>query len=298
MKIGFIGLGKMGLPMVKNLLQKEFAMVVLSRSRPPIEEALQQGATEALSPALLAQEVDVVCTCLPFPEDVNNIYLGDNGVHQGGKPGQLWIDFSTIGPALCKSVANAAQNLGAFFLDAPVSGGPQGAKDATLAIMVGGNPDAFTRAKPIFDALGKHTAYMGKTGSGSITKLINNMLVAVHQMAFLESLLLAQHYALKFDQLLDVLKASTGYSKAMDNLYPRVCERNFDARFSIDLLHKDVRLALEALQQAGLPQKGFKEAFALLDESRRKGFGSLDTMAMLLALEEEAHTTLTCHIQG
>ena len=294
MKVGFIGLGKMGLPMTKNLLKKGFEVFVLSRSRLPVEDALKAGAKEASSPAVLAQETEVVCTCLPYPDTVKNIYLGENGVIKGAKDQQIWIDFSTIGPSLCEIIAGAATSGNASFLDAPVSGGPNGAEEATLAIMVGGERVAFETARPVFEALGTHIVHMGKTGSGSVAKLINNMLVAVHQMVFLEGLLLAQHHRLDFEQLFKVLKASTGYSKVMDNLYPRVCARDFNARFSIELLHKDVRLALEALQQARLPQKGIKDAFKLLDESRQKGHGALDTMAMLLALEEEGKTALDC----
>lgn len=253
MKVGFIGLGTMGLPMTKNLLKAGLETYVVSRSRPPIEEAVSLGAIEASSPKDLIEKVDIVMTCLPYPETVIEVYEGENGLVAGASEGKIVIDHSTVGPDLNIRVSNLLKEKGASFLDAPVSGGPMGAANGTLSIMCGGEKETFDRAYDVLKAYGEYIVYVGKTGSGSVVKLINNLLVAVHTAAMSEAFVMGQKAGLDPELLLEILRRSSGYSKAMDWSLERVFDRDFKQRFSINLLHKDVKLALDLAKNLQVP---------------------------------------------
>jgi len=286
MKVGFVGLGKMGLPMTKNLLKAGFEVWVVSRSRGPIEAAVAAGAREAENPADLARRVDVALTCVPLPETVEEVYLGESGLLSGARPGLILADHSTVGPELNRKIEAAAKEKGAAFLDAPVSGGPMGAEAGTLSIMVGGEREAFEKALPVFRAMGRHVVHFGPSGSGSVVKLINNMLVGIHELAISEALLLATRAGIDLDQLYEMLMNSTGGSAMLARSFPFIAARDFAARFSIDLLHKDLRLLLEMAEQLGIDVPGGRLAYAAVDEAKKAGYGELDIVSMLLPMEE------------
>lgn len=286
MKVGFVGLGKMGLPMTKNLLKAGFEVWVVSRSRGPIEAAVAAGAREAESPADLARRVDVALTCVPLPETVEEVYLGEKGLLAGARPGMIMADHSTVGPDLNRKIEAAAKEKGVSFLDAPVSGGPMGAEAGTLSIMVGGEREAFEKALPVFRAMGRHVVHFGPSGSGSVVKLINNMLVGIHELAISEALLLATRAGIDLAQLYELLMNSTGASAMLARSFPFIKERDFEARFSIDLLHKDLRLLLEMAEQLGVAVPGGRLAFDAVDEAKKAGHGHLDIASMLLPMEE------------
>lgn len=243
--IGFIGLGTMGLPMVKNLLSKGFAVHVVSRSRGPIENAVSLGAIEANNPRDLAEKVDILLTCLPLPTTIEEVYFGENGITSADLTGKLVLDHSTVSPMLNEKVDKAIREKGGSFIDAPISGGPMGAIAGTLAIMCGGDKKDFERAKPALEAMGTNLFYMGAIGNGSIAKLMNNYIIGVHTAALAETFVLATKAGVDTTELYKVLEASTGDSKMLHRIVPLVHERDFDARFSNKLLYKDMRIAGE-----------------------------------------------------
>ncbi len=290
--IGYVGLGNMGLPMVNNLLKAGFNVGVRSRSPGPVEQAIQAGAQEAESVARLAEWADVVCTCLPMPEDVEAVYLGDDGLLSGATEGTLLIDHSTVGPDTNRRIAAAAEQLGVAFLDAPVSGGPGGAKAGTLAIMVGGKAEAFSLALPVLEAMGKTVVHLGDYGAGSVAKLINNQLVGVHQRALMEALMVAQVNGLDLDKLHKVLMGSSGRSVILEMMFPLLKARDFNPRFRNTLFHKDLRLALEMGRDAGVDMAMGRAAFVAADAAEQSGLGGQDSLSMLIPMEKQNGVTL------
>lgn len=286
MRVGYVGLGKMGLPMAKNLLKAGYEVWVVSRSRGPIEQALAAGAKEAASPADLASRVDVALTCVPLPQTVEEIYLGENGLLAGAHEGLILADHSTVGPELNRKIEACAREKGVAFLDAPVSGGPMGAEAGTLSIMVGGDEAAFQKVLPVFRALGRHVVHFGPSGSGSVVKLLNNMLVGVHELALSEVLLMASKAGIDLHQLYELLMNSTGASAMLARSFPFIAERDFAARFSIDLLLKDLGLLLEMAGQLGIQPKTGQLAYEAVAATKASGYGELDVASILLPLEE------------
>ena len=286
-KVGYVGLGNMGLPMVKSLLKAGFEVQVSSRSQGPIDQAVAAGAVAADSIAELAQWTDLVCTCLPMPADVEAVYLGEQGLVAGATAGTILMDHSTVGPETNRKIAALAQNKQVEFLDAPVSGGPAGAQAATLAIMVGGSEATYEQALPVLNAMGKTIVRMGDTGAGSVAKLLNNQLVGVHQRALIEALMVAQANDLDLDQLYEVLMGSSGRSVVLEMMYPLLKARNLEPRFRNSLLNKDLRLALEMARESGIDAAMGRVAYAGADAAEQAGLGDRDSLAMLLPLEQQ-----------
>ena len=192
MHIGFIGVGRMGRPMASNLLKAGFDLTAHDLNQGVVQDLARLGARPASSAAEVARVCDMILTCLPDVATVEQVYLGPEGLVASSHRGQLLADHSTVGPATSRAIAEATAARGATFLDAPISGGVERASDATLTIMVGGPPEAFTRALPAFQAMGKHIYHMGPSGAGSVTKLLNQLLVCVHSAAAAEALVLAE----------------------------------------------------------------------------------------------------------
>ncbi len=288
MQLGYVGLGTMGLPMALNLLRAGFALQVISRSRPPLEQAIAAGAVEAPGYAELAALADVVHTCLPMPADVEAVYLGSNGLVANARPGTVLIDHSTVGPGTCRKIDAAARNRGVHFLDAPVSGGPAGAQAATLGIMVGGEPAVFERMLGVLQVLGKTVVRLGPSGSGAVAKLVNNLLVGVHQRALIEMLLVGQRAGVDLDALVQVLLGSSGRSAVLEMMYPRLKARDLQPRFRSDLFHKDLSLALEMAADCGVHSLTGEAALEAMQATMAAGLGGRDSLAMLLPLEQGA----------
>lgn len=285
-KVGFIGLGTMGLPMVKNLLKAGFSVHVVSRSRSPIEKAVSFGAVEAANPRELAEQVDILLTCLPLPATIEEVYLGTNGIVEADLTGKLIIDHSTVSPHLNKRCEEAIKAKGGSFMDAPVSGGPMGAEAGTLAIMCGGNRADYDRALPVLEAMGENLFYIGETGSGSIVKLMNNYLIGVHAVAQAETFLIATKAGVDTELLYEVLSVSTGDSKSLHRNIPLVHQRDFAPRFSNELLHKDMRIATELAQSLGLDMPLTKLAEEMYHIAKDK-FPKEDTAAIFKVYEEK-----------
>jgi len=289
MRVGFIGLGTMGFPMTKNLLKAGFEVWVHNRSRGRVEQAVALGAKEAKTAKELAENVDYVLTALPMPEDIKKIYFGEEGILAGAKRGTILIDHSTVSPHLNLQIFENAKEQEVYFLDAPISGGPMGADAGTLTIMVGGEKEIFDKALPVLKAMGKTILHMGKTGNGSVAKLINNMLVGIHTAALSEAFVLGAKAGIEMEALNDVIKSSTGRSHMIDRCYPLIKERDFQQRFMIDLLYKDMGLATEMGDQILVPLQLAKMAEGMIGEAKKAGYGHEDVAATIKPLEKKAH---------
>lgn len=243
-KIGYIGLGNMGMPMAHNLLKAGYDVYGLNRSKQKEERFKQMGGNVGFSLPELVKQVDVVMTCLPLPEDVEEVILGEDGVLTHIMENQLVIDFSTVSPSLHEKIEMEAEKKRVYYVDAPVSGGTTGAEAGTLSIMVGGKAEAFEKAKPYFDVVGKNITHCGSIGMGTKVKLINNYMVGLHTIAVSEGLHLAEKAGLDRKLVYDVLTNGFAQSKIFDRHYREFIAKDIDTPgFALNLLLKDLHLA-------------------------------------------------------
>src|SRR3989454_8767991 len=285
MRVGVIGLGIMGAPMARNLLGAGHALTVHTRTRARAAGLLADGAAWADSPAALAAAVDAVVTMLPDAPDVEAVVAGPNGVLAGARPGLLAIDMSTIDPAAARALAERAAEVGVALLDAPVSGGEQGAIAGTLSIMVGGDGAAFARAKPIFAALGRQVTHMGGPGQGQMTKLVNQVVGARRRAAVAQGVVLAARAGLDPAAVLRALEGGAAASWMLTNLGPRMQRRDFAPGFMVRLQQKDLRLALAAARELGVELPVTTVVHELLAVVEAHGGETLGTQAIVRALE-------------
>ena len=286
-RVGFIGLGIMGRPMARHLLDAGFPLVVHSRSPEPVDELVAAGAASAGSPADTAGVSDVVITMLPDTPDVEHVLLGDDGVASTVAAGALVIDMSTIDPGPTRRMAAALAAQGVEMLDAPVSGGQKGAIEASLSIMVGGSPDAFARAMPLFEALGSNVVHIGPTGAGQIAKACNQLVVAATIEAVAEALVLAARAGADPAKVRAALLGGFAGSKILDVHGQRMLDRAFEPGFRARLHRKDARIVLDAAREAGSPIPAFEVVAAQLDRLvDDAGRGELDHAALFTLLDE------------
>ncbi|HNB51612.1 MAG TPA: NAD(P)-dependent oxidoreductase [Anaerolineales bacterium] len=283
--IGFIGLGIMGRGMTHNLLNKGHHVTVWNRTPARMEELVRAGATAANSPADLAAQCDVILICVSDTPDVEAVILGENGVLSGVKAGSLVVDHSTISPQTTKEMAAKLREKGAAMLDAPVSGGSEGAAKGTLSIMVGGEEADFQRALPVLEAYGKTITHVGPQGAGQMVKLVNQILVVVTELAVCEGLLFAQAGGLDLNKTLDAVKGGAAGSWMLANRGPQMIARDWRPGFTIDLQQKDLRLVLEAADQLGLPLMATGMVFQMYRALQAQGLGSEGNHALVKALE-------------
>ena len=294
MRVGFIGLGKMGMPMSRRLLGAGFQLTVHNRSRGKVEELTQEGAYPAMSAAEVATAADIVLTCLPDVPTVEEVFLGKDGVVPAAHRGQVLIDHSTVSPATSQRIATAAEEKGAQFLDAPISGGVERAAEGTLTIMAGGDPSVFQVALPVFESMGANIWHVGPTGTGSAVKLVNQLLVAIHSLAAAEALLVGAKAGADPQMLLEILSTSWGSSFMLNRNGPVIIERDFDnARAPLRLIEKDLGLALEGARQTGAPTPLGERTFEVLEKAARAGLLDLDVSSLALPLEEQAGTIIS-----
>lgn len=287
-KIGFIGLGIMGRGMSRNLLKAGFEVCVWNRTASRMDALVEAGATPGASPANVAANCDVILTCVSDTPDVEAVILGENGVIEGIKPDALVIDMSTISPQATQTIAAQLNEKGAFMLDAPVSGGSEGAEKGTLSIMVGGDAAQFDRAMPVFNAMGKTITHVGGQGAGQMVKLVNQILVVGNMLAVGEALLFAQAGGLDLQKTLDAISQGAAGSWMLSHRGPQVIRRDWRPGFMIDLQQKDVRLALRAADAMGVPLVGTSLIFNLYRTLQARGLGAEGNHALVKALEELA----------
>lgn len=287
-KVGYIGLGLMGKPMARNILKAGFPLTVYNRTRAKTEDLAAEGASAADSIAELAGRVDVVCTCVTGPKDVEAVYLGEGGVLSAARPGTLLVDLSTIDPATHQRVAAAARERGCEYLDAPVSGGVAGARDATLAIMCGGKATAFERAQPVLHAMGQHIYLCGPTGTGAAAKLINNFISACTAVAVCEGLVMGTKAGLDVGQLHDLLMSASAGSKTLASYKDSALKGNFEPGFTINNMEKDVTLATQMARELGVRTLAGAITQQVLRETQLRGLGEKHTAAQIIPMEQLA----------
>jgi 3-hydroxyisobutyrate dehydrogenase-like beta-hydroxyacid dehydrogenase len=287
--VGFVGLGKMGRPLSLHLISAGFSLRVYDRSAVAVDALVAHGAAAAASPAEVAAASDVVCLSLPTPAAVEQVVWGTGGLVEGVRPGGVVLDFSTNGPATCRAVAARLGDLGAAYLDAPVSGGTAGAEAGTLSIMVGGARAHYERVLPLLQAVGQKIWYAGPLGSGAVVKLVNNLLVGINLTGAAEAMVLGVKAGVDPQLLCDAIAASTGSSFQLQRSVPGlILKREFGARFALDLLHKDLALVLDLAREAGVRTLLGAVALQVVEEARGAGYGEQDMAAVIRPLERLA----------
>jgi 2-hydroxy-3-oxopropionate reductase len=287
-KIGFIGLGIMGKPMARNLMKAGYSLVVHNRSRAKVDELAKEGATAASSPKEVTSAVDVVITMLPNSPDVELVALGPNGIKDGAKKGQLFIDMSTINPIVSQNIAKDLSSSGVAMVDAPVSGGEKGAIDGALSIMAGGAPQDFERALPIFNALGKTITHMGPLGSGGFTKLANQIIVAINLTAIGEALVFGSKAGVDPQKMIRALSGGLAGSKCLDQKSEKILTGDFAPGFKIDLHSKDLNLITDAARSVGAPIPTAALVEQFFSALRVRGRGGLDHSGVITLFEDLA----------
>jgi 3-hydroxyisobutyrate dehydrogenase-like beta-hydroxyacid dehydrogenase len=289
-RVGFLGMGIMGSGMAANLVRAGFDVSVWNRTVAKAEAI--EGAMVGSSPRAVAETCDIVLICVSDSADVAAVVRGPNGILEGLRPGALVVDHSTISPSVTRQLAAETEAAGGSWMDAPVSGGSEGAVNGTLSIMVGGIDSDLDRARPLFEAMGKTITHVGPVGSGQLVKLVNQMLVVVNQLAVSESLLFAEAAGLDLDATLRAVTGGAGGSWMLANRGPQMIDRDWRPGFTIDLQLKDLRLVLEAADELGVPTLGTSLAFNLYRTLQEQGLGGEGNHAMVKALENMTGITV------
>ncbi|MEH0468352.1 2-hydroxy-3-oxopropionate reductase [Streptomyces sp. B21-097] len=286
--VGVIGLGVMGAPMAANLLKAGFDVVGYNRSPGPVDHLVAAGGRSAGSIADVTAQADAILTVLPDSPDVEEVLLGTDGVLAHAREGLLLVDCSTVRPGTARTVADAARRAAVRPLDAPVSGGEQGAIDGTLSIMVGGREEDFIAAGPLFDAMGRTVVHVGGDGAGQTVKAANQMIVGGVIGVVSEALVLLEASGVPADSALSVLKGGLAGNQVMNVKGDSMLARSFEPGFRIDLHHKDLGIALDVARATGVATPLTGVVAQLLTAARARGLGSLDHSALLLLVEELA----------
>jgi 2-hydroxy-3-oxopropionate reductase len=288
LKIGYIGLGLMGKSMARNLIKAGFPVVVHNRSRAAVDELVAEGATCANSPAEVAAQVDVVFTNLPDTPDVELVALGKNGILAGAHPGLIFIDNSTIKPATARHIAVELAKVGVQALDAPVSGGDIGARNATLTIMVGGEASALEKVMPVLQAMGKTITLVGDAGAGQVAKAANQIMVAAQMVAMGELLVFSKKAGVDPRKVVEAIKAGAAQCWALDIKTPRLFDGNRAPGFKSYMQLKDMNIILETAREYDIPVSGTQANTLLYQQMIDLGLGELDNSAVVGVIEKLA----------
>jgi 2-hydroxy-3-oxopropionate reductase len=287
--VGFIGLGIMGRPMAKNLMEAGYELVLQNRSPEKAEGLAEEGnATAARSPREVAEACDIVITMLPDSPDVEAVVAGEGGVLEGIRDSALLVDMSTISPVVTEELAAKVREKGASMLDAPVSGGDVGAVEGALSIMVGGSKEDFERARPLFDVMGKVATHVGPIGAGQVVKACNQIVVALTIEAVSEALVLGSKGGVAPEKILDVLGEGLAGNKVMEVKREKMLEHSFDPGFRIELHHKDLGIALAAGREYGVTLPVTAIVDQMLETLKMRGKGDRDHSAILTLIEESS----------
>lgn len=287
-QLGFVGLGIMGSRMARRFVDRDADLVVWNRSEERMAPLIEAGAKPADSPAELAERCTVVMICVSDTPDVVDVAQGSEGVLAGAETGTMVIDHSTISPTVTEELAAAARKSDVPWIDAPVSGGPEGAASGTLSIMVGGSPEDVERATPIMQVTGDTITHVGPVGSGQKAKIVNQILVAINQLASSEALLFAQAAGLELEPVLQAVKGGAAGSWMLANRGPQMIVRDWSPGFTIDLQQKDLRLALEAGDDCRVPLVATALVAQFYRVLQAEGLGDEGNHALVKALERLA----------
>ncbi|HEY1510189.1 MAG TPA: NAD(P)-dependent oxidoreductase [Solirubrobacteraceae bacterium] len=285
--VGFVGLGRIGLPMARRLASFGHQLVCFDIDSSALAAAADSGLRCGSSLADLAAESWAVCTCLPSPAAVAAVVAGPGGLVESAKAGTLLIDFSTNDPEVVGDLARLAADRALRFLDSPVAGGVPAARVGELTVMVGAEESAFVRAEPLLRGVGSHVFHLGEPGAGTVAKLANNMLAFCNLAAAAEAFMSVKRWGLDIDQFLEVLEHGSGASAALDRYRRKVLVRDFDAEFTVDLARKDAALAIALGDEHGIPMRFASLANSMLVRASELGYGQLDLAAVVRALEHD-----------
>lgn len=285
-RIGFIGTGVMGLSMAGHILKAGYSLRIFTRTKNKAKPLLDAGAAWAASPRAVAEQSDVVCAIVGFPKDVREVFLEGQGALAGARPNTVLIDMTTSEPSLAQEIHSAAKAKNVAALDAPVSGGDAGAKNAALSIMVGGDPDVFAAMKPLFECMGKTIVHQGPAGAGQHTKMVNQILIAGALNGVCEAMLYAERAGLDLKTMLQSVGGGAAASWQLNNLGPRMIDRNFEPGFYAEHFVKDMAIALAECRQMNIALPGLGLVSQVFNAVLAQGLGRKGTHGLLMTLEK------------
>lgn len=289
MKVGFIGLGIMGKPMSKNLLKAGYELVVLDKNQIVVEELVSAGATKAETPKEVAEQADIIITMLPNSPHVKEVVLGENGIIEGAKSGSVVVDMSSIAPLVSRELAVKLAEKGVEMIDAPVSGGEPKAIDGTLSVMVGGKQEVFDQCYPIMKAMAGSVVLTGSVGAGNVTKLANQIIVALNIAAMSEALVLASKAGVEPELVYQAIRGGLAGSTVLDAKAPLVMDRKFDPGFRINLHIKDLNNVLETSHELGVPLPLTAAVMEMMQALKVDGLGEADHSSLVKYYEKMAN---------
>lgn len=295
MKVGFIGLGIMGKPMSKNLLKAGYDLVVHNRSDAPVKELVELGAKSASTPKEVAENSDVIITMLPNSPDVISVCLEENGVIEGSREGQIVIDMSSIDPLKSRELSNAFKEKGVEFLDAPVSGGEPKAIDGTISVMVGGKKEIFDKAYPVMKAMAGSVVYVGEVGAGNVTKLANQIIVALNIAAMSEAFALATKAEVDPELVYQAIRGGLAGSTVLDAKAPLIMDRKFEPGFRIELHIKDLQNVLNTSHELGVSLPLTASIMEIMQALKADGNGKDDHGGIVKYYEKMNNLTVERH---
>jgi 3-hydroxyisobutyrate dehydrogenase len=284
-RVGWIGTGVMGRWMCQHVISKGYKATVYNRSKEKAKPLLDEGAAWTDTPRKVAEQAEIVFAIVGFPKDVREVFLGPEGALAGCKPGAILVDMTTSEPSLAREIAAAAKTKGVHAIDAPVSGGDVGAKNAALSIMVGGEKDVVEAVRPLFECMGKTIVHQGPPGAGQHTKMVNQVLIATNMIGVCEALLYGYKAGLDLKTVLQSVGGGAAASWSLNNLGPRIIDRNFEPGFFVEHFLKDMKIALDEAERMNLALPGLALAKQLYEAVRAQGYGRKGTHALMLALE-------------
>ncbi|RKQ30889.1 NAD(P)-dependent oxidoreductase [Oceanobacillus halophilus] len=285
-KIGFVGIGVMGKSMAANLQSEGYSINVYTRTKAKAEELIQNGAAWKSTVKDLANDSDVIITMVGYPSDVEEVYFGSEGILENVKPNSYVIDMTTSKPKLAKKIYEEAAKKNIYSLDAPVSGGDVGAKNGTLAIMVGGDEAAFQEVLPLFDIMGENIVLQGEAGAGQYTKLANQIAIASNMVGVCETIVFAKKAGLNPKTVLKSISTGAAASFSLSNLAPRMLKEDYAPGFYVKHFIKDMSIALESAKELGLSTPGLELSLDLYKELAEKGEKDSGTQALIKLFEE------------
>lgn len=289
MRVGFMGLGRMGLPMARNILRAGFGLSVCSTQEEAVAELVAAGASRAGSPRELAETCSIVGACRITPSHSREAFLGPDGVAQAGRRGLVAVDFATVDPCTSRAISTELAGIGIGYLDAPVSGGPPGAAAGTLSIIVGGRDADVAAARPLFEALGRRVYHVGDSGAGSMAKLCNNLITGTLHVLVSEAMVLGTKAGIEPARLYEVLSNSSARSTTLERIGPNhILPGNFLPGSALDMIIKDLDCAIDAARDVGVSLRLPDLARSCFTEASARGLGALDLSAVYLSLAQDA----------
>jgi 3-hydroxyisobutyrate dehydrogenase len=284
-RVGWIGTGVMGRWMCQHIRDKGYAVTVYTRTREKAQPLLDAGAAWADTPQALAERSDVIFAIVGYPKDVREVFLGPRGTLGGSKPGSILVDMTTSEPSLAREIYEAGRSKGVSSIDAPVSGGDVGARNAALSIMVGGDKEAVDAVRSLLECMGKTIVHQGPAGAGQHSKMVNQILIASNMIGVCEALLYGYKAGLDLKTVLQSVGGGAAASWSLNNLGPRIIDRNFEPGFFVEHFLKDMGIALEEARRMKLSLPGLALANQLYVAVQAQGYGRKGTHALMLALE-------------